>query len=438
MNFGPQNRYGIFPSVAAGWRISEESFLKHIPSVTDLKIRASWGQLGNQSIPNFQYLNTLTSDQIEYTLGTGNQAAAAGIIVQSLANPDIKWEATTQKDLGIDASLLDGRVNITADYYQRETSDMLVNIPVPISMGAPNNSILRNAGGMKNSGFEFSLGYRHSTGKFNWSADANFSTLKNEVTSLGQNGRPIVNSFNEGANNAATQTEVGETVAYFWGYKADGIFQDQQEIDASPMKGTVIPGDRRYVDVNGDGKIDGTDRTNLGNGLPKLIYGGTLRASFKGFDASILLQGQAGNKIANNNLRFLYDIRNFNGQGVQNVAQVMMDRWTGPGTSNTMPRLAYFTSSDNNRFSDVYVENGAFLRCRNAQIGYTIPQSISKKAGIERLRIYLAAQNLFTVTKYSGFDPEVGSRSQNALNTGTDQGRYPVAKVMMGGLNISF
>ena len=438
VNFGPENRFGIFPSVAAGWRISQEKFMKSISFISDLKLRASWGQLGNQGIPNFQYLNTLSSNEVEYSLGTGGQAAAGGIRVQSLANPAIKWEATTQMDIGFDVSLMEGKINITADYYQRETSDMLVNIPVPISLGAPNNSILRNAGGIKNSGIELAVSYRQNKGAFKWSTDVNFATLKNEVTSLGNGGRPIVQSFNEGQNNAATRTEVGEPIAYFWGYKSDGIFQSQSEIDASPMKGSAIAGDRRYVDTNNDGKIDGTDRINLGNGLPTMIFGGTLRAAYKGFDASILLQGQAGSKIANNNLRFLYDIRNYNGQGVQNVAQAMMNRWTGPGTSNTMPRVAYFTSSDNNRFSDVYVENGAFLRCRNIQLGYTLPLDLSQKIGSDHVRIYVAAQNLFTITKYTGFDPEVGSRGQSALNTGTDQGRYPVARVVMGGLNVRF
>jgi len=438
VNFGPENRFGVFPSVAAGWRISQENFMKNITFISDLKLRASWGRLGNQSIPNFQYLNTLSSNEVEYSLGAGAQAAAGGIRVQSLANPGIKWEATTQMDIGFDASLLDGKINITADYYSRETTDMLVNIPVPISLGAPGNSILRNAGGMKNSGIELAIGYRQNAGLFKWSADVNFATLKNTVTSLGDGGRPIVQGFNEGQNNAATRTEVGQSLAYFWGFKTDGIFQNQQEIDASPMKGTVIPGDRRYVDTNGDGKVDGSDRVNLGNGLPTMIFGGTLRASYKGFDASILLQGQAGSKIANNTRRFLYDIRNYNGQGVQNVSQEMMNRWTGPGTSNTMPRVAYFTSSDNNRFSDAYVENGGFVRARNIQVGYTLPISLSQKIGSDRVRVYLAAQNLFTITKYSGFDPEVGSRNQNALNTGTDQGRYPVARVFMGGINVSF
>lgn len=438
INFGPENRFGVFPSVAAGWRISQEEFMKGASFISDLKLRASWGRLGNQNIPNFQYLNTLSSNEVEYSLGTGGQGAAGGIRVESLSNPAIKWEATTQMDIGLDASLMDGKINITADYYQRETSDMLVNIPVPISLGAPNNSILRNAGSMKNSGIELAVGYRQNRGTFKWSADVNFATLKNEVTSLGEGGRPIVRGFEEGQNGAATRTEVGQPIAYFWGYKTDGIFQSQSEVDGSPMKGQAIAGDRRYVDTNGDGKIDGNDRVNLGNGLPTMIFGATLRASYKGFDASILLQGQAGSKVANNNLRFLNDIRNYNGQGVQNVGQAMMGRWTGPGTSNTMPRVAYFTSSDNNRFSDAYIENGAFLRCRNIQIGYTLPLGLSQKIGSERVRIYLAAQNLFTITKYSGFDPEIGSRNGDALNTGTDQGRYPVARVIMGGLNITF
>lgn len=438
VNFGPENRFGVFPSVAAGWRISQENFMKDLTFISDFKLRASWGKLGNQSIPNFQYLNTLSSNEIEYSLGTGGQAAASGIIVQSLSNPGIKWEATTQMDIGFDASLLDGKINITADYYNRETSDMLVRIPVPISLGAPNNSILRNAGGMKNSGIELAIGYRQNAGSFKWSADVNFATLNNSVTSLGEGGRPIVKDFSEGSNNAATRTEIGETLAYFWGFKTDGIFQDKQAIEASPMKGLAIPGDRRYVDTKKDGKIDGNDRVNLGNGLPNFIFGGTFRASYKGFDASILLQGQAGNKIANNTRRYLYDIRNYNGQGVQNVSQEMMNRWTGPGTSNTMPRVAYFTSSDNNRFSDAYVENGGFIRARNIQIGYTLPMALSQKIGSNRLRVYLTAQNLFTITQYSGFDPEVGSRNQDALNTGTDQGRYPVARAFMGGINLSF
>ncbi len=437
-NFGPENRFGVFPSVAVGWRVSEENFMKNVPFISDLKLRASWGKLGNQSIPNFRYINTLSSNEVEYSLGTGAQAAAGGIRVTSLSNPSIKWEATTQIDIGLDASLLDGKVNITADYYERETSDMLVNIPVPITLGAPNNSILRNAGGMKNSGIELSVGYRENRRAFKWSADVNFTTLKNEVVSLGEGGKPIVQNFSEGNNNAATSTAIGQPIAYFWGFKTDGIFQTQGEVDASPMKGTAIPGDRRYVDTNGDGKIDGTDRVNLGNGLPEFILGATLRASFKGFDASILIQGEIGAEIANNNRRFLYDLRNYNGQGVQNVSTDMLNRWTGPGTSNTMPRVAYVTNSDNNRFSDAYIENGSFLRCRNIQIGYTFPQNFSRKIGTQGIRIYVSGQNIFTITDYSGFDPEIGSREQNALNTGTDQGRYPVARMVMGGFNISF
>ncbi|GAA4457235.1 TonB-dependent receptor [Nibrella saemangeumensis] len=437
-NFGPENQFGLFPSVSAGWRLSREGFLRNNSFVNDLKLRASWGVLGNQNIPNFQYMNTLSSNEIEYSLGTGAQAAATGITVRSLANPAIKWESTTQIDVGIDASLMQGRINIVADYYDRETRDMLVRIPVPMSLGAPNNSILRNAGGMRNSGFEFAVGYRANSGKVRWSADVNLATLRNRVTSLGDGGRPIVRNMDVGQNNANSRTEVGQPIAYFWGYQTAGIFQSQQEIDGSPMKEQAIPGDRQYIDINGDGKVDGNDRTNLGSGLPKLIFGGNVRADYKNFDVTLFLQGQAGNKIANNNRRHLYDIRNYNGQGVQNVAKEMMNRWTGPGTSNTIPRVAYFTASDNNRFSDFYVEEGGFVRCRNFQIGYTLPQNLTKRLSGDRLRVYVAAQNLFTITRYSGYDPEVGSLNQDVLNTGFDMGRYPVARTLMGGLNLSF
>ncbi len=205
-----------------------------------------------------------------------------------------------------------------------------------------------------------------------------------------------------------------------------------------------MPGDRRFRNLNvDDQKVDTTispnDRTNLGSGLPTFLFGATFKAEYKGFDFSLLLQGQGGNKIANNTRRQLYDIRNFNGAGVQNVSRDMLDRWTGPGTSNTMPRVAYqTTTTTNNVFSSYYIEDGMFLRCRNIQIGYTLPTVLSQKLKAARIRVYVSAQNLFTITKYSGYDPEIGSLGANVLATGIDQGRYPVAKMFMGGLNIGF
>jgi TonB-linked SusC/RagA family outer membrane protein len=437
-NFGPNNRWGTFPSASVGWRISKEGFLQGLHFLSDLKVRASWGQIGNQNIGAFRYLSTLSPQDVEYTLGTGAQNPAPAITVRNVGNADVRWETVEQTDIGLDASFLDDRVSLVADYYVKTNKDMLVDIPVPISFGAPNDRVTRNAGSIQNRGWEFAVGYRQNQGAFQWSANVNFSTQSNEVLSLG-GGAPINRGLGVGGNNAGSRTEVGQPVAYFWGLQTDGIFQNEEEVQAANgSHGQVIPGDRRYVDVNGDGTINEKDRVNLGNGLPKFLYGGNFNVSFKGFDLLLFLQGQAGNKIANNNRRHLYDLRNYNGQGVQNVAREMLGRWTGPGTSNTIPRVAYFGTPGNTLFSDFYVEDGGFLRCRNIQLGYTIPAGFTGKLGVQRLRVYVSAQNLFTITKYTGYDPEVGTLRQDVLNTGFDQGRYPVARVFLGGLNLQF
>jgi hypothetical protein len=320
---------------------------------------------------------------------------------------------------------------------------MLVDIPVPITFGAPGDKVTRNAGSMRNSGIELALGYQHEAGAFRWNANVNFATLTNEILSLG-GGAPINRGLGVGGNNAGSRTEIGQPVAYFWGLQTDGIFQTPEEVlAANGSHGNVIPGDRRFKDISGpdgipDGKITEKDRVNLGNGLPKYMYGGTINISFKSFDFTLFLQGQGGNKIVNNNRRHLYDLRNYNGQGVQNVAKDMLNRWTGPGTSTTVPRVAYFGTPGNNLFSDFYVEDGGFLRCRNLQLGYTIPLDFSRRFGVERLRVYVSSQNLFTITKYSGYDPEIGTLRQDVLNTGFDQGRYPVARTFIGGINLQF
>ncbi|GAB2591970.1 TonB-dependent receptor [Spirosoma areae] len=438
--FGPRNRYGTFPSASVGWRISQEPFMKNVAAVSDLKLRASYGQVGNQNIGDFRYLSTLSTQDVEYSLGTGGQAAAPAIVVSNLGNPDIKWETTTQTDLGLDATFLQGKVSLTADYFLRKTTDMLVNVPVPITLGAPGNVITRNAGSMENSGIELALGYRKTTGLWKWSADVNFSTLQNKVTSLG-GGAPInqTDGLNAGGNNAGTRTEEGQSIAYFWGLQTAGIFQNEAEVAASVQKGTAAPGDRRFADVNNDGKLDAKDRINLGNGLPNYLVGGQVKVAYGSFDFSALFQGQLGKKIANATRRQLYDIRNFNGAGVQNVSKDLLGRWTGPGTSTEIPKVSYDpTSTNNNLFSSYYIENGDFLRCRNIQLGYTLPGTLAKRIGSERVRVYVSAQNLFTLTTYSGYDPEIGSLNQNVLTTGFDVGKYPVARVFMVGLNLQF
>jgi hypothetical protein len=263
----------------------------------------------------------------------------------------------------------------------------------------------------------------------------NFTYLKNEVTDLGM-GTEIISTFDVGGNNTTTRTVVGEPIAYFYGYQTDGIFQTQEEIDNAPDHGMVSAGDRRFKDLNDDGIIDDLDRTNLGSGIPKYMYGFNIGFEYKGFDFSLFLNGNAGVDIINNNLRYLYNLRNFNGTGVQNVLQkVYEERWTGPGTSNTFPKVAYNPANTNIIFSDSYVENGSFVRLRNIQAGYTLPSALFGKSGIKSMRIYISGQNLLTFTKYQGYDPEVGG--VGLLGTGIDQGRYPVARMYSMGLKIT-
>ncbi len=437
-NFGPLNRWGTFPSVSAGWRISREAFMTNLEMVSDLKLRGSVGTVGNQNIGAFRYLSTFTNNEAYYTLGTGTQQDAPGIQVDNLGNPGIKWESVSQWDIGLDAAFFDNKLTFTADYFSKTTRDALVNIPVPAYIGANNNTITANVGSFRNRGFEFSAGYNESTKPLKWSVNGNISTLKNTVVSLGE-GAAILQGFNTGNINFATRTAVGEPIASFLGLLTDGIYQNADEIRSGPKQGDNIkPGDRRYKDVNGDGKIDDADRVNLGNGLPNLLYGLNLRVEYKGVDLVLFLQGQAGNKILSLPKRQLYDIRNFNGAGVVNQAAAQMDRWTGPGTSNTLPRLTYDQNTNNMLASDFYIEDGSFLRVRNVQLGYTLPAEWIQRIGAERVRAYVGAQNLFTFTKYSFYDPEVGSLFANPLNTGVDRGRYPSPRMFLAGFHVTF
>ncbi len=447
--FGPDRKWGTFPSAAIAWRLSEESFMKGISWMDNFKIRASYGVLGNQNIDNFLYLNTYNSidpdnsagsNPLAYTLGT-SQSKVIGTDAKNIANPSIHWEESRQTDIGLDLFILNGKLSIVADYYKKDLVDLLGYEVVPSSFGAPKNQRFYNFASMQNSGVELSVNYNEKIGDLKFSITSNFTSQKNEVTNIGKSDE-LITSFNISGSGAAARTVVGEPIGYFYGYLTDGIFQNQSEIANGPTQpSSVVPGDRRFKDISGpdgvpDGKVDGKDRTNLGSGIPKYMFGTNLEASYKNFDFSVFLQGVAGVKILNNNLRFLHNIRNFNGTGVQNVlADVYKERWHGEGTSNTMPRVAYIPSGNNFLFSDAYIEDGSFLRIRNLQIGYSIPNSIVSNWGISKIRLYLSGQNLFTFTKYSGYDPEVGSLG--LLGNGVDQGRYPVARSYMIGVNVT-
>ncbi len=453
-NFNPDGpyQYGIFPSASVGWLLSEENFMRSVSFVSQLKLRASYGTVGNQGIPAFQYLSIYGNEgnRRRYPLGV-SQDLVVGTYPVNQGEADIRWEKSTQTDIGIDASFLNNKFTLTTDYYIKDISDMLGLFPVPSYLGLPNNAILRNGFSMTNSGIEIALGYNQRIGGVNFSTSANFSTLHNKVTKLTGNETGFVSSnISAGADGGAnTRTEVGQRIGNFYGYVADGIAQNADEAAASGIK-DLKPGDRLYRNLDTSAVINDKDRTIIGNGLPKYIFGFSLNADYKGFDISVLLNGQAGVQIANQTRYWLNNMKYDNSQGgISNASTDLLNSWTEEGSTNTHTRNAFDAAPSNRWFSTFNIENGAFLRVRNVQIGYTLPEALSRKAGMARARLYIAAQNLHTFTKYSGYDPELGSRDAadsngansrngNALQTGVDFGRYPVARMFTGGINIQF
>jgi TonB-linked SusC/RagA family outer membrane protein len=437
--FSKDNRSQAFPSFSAGWRISQESFFPKNNFLDDFKIRASWGQSGNQFTgTNFAFLTTL-QPTIFYVVGTGPQAVVRGPAPVNFANPDVKWETGTQVDIGADLSFFEGKLNATFDYYKKTTNDILLGQPLPYTSGffLPTDA---NIGKMVNRGIELSINYASTIGKLKYNVGGNVTTIHNEVLDLGNIPQII-----SGIGGAQThRTIVGEPIGSFYGYKTDGIFQNQAEIDAAVpdnISGSRVPGDIRFVDVNKDNKIDAEDRTNLGSSIPKFYYGFDGGASIMNFDISFLLQGVAGQKVYNQSRASLEDLR-----GAQNFLTSTLNYWDGDGSSNTMPRLTQDDDNQNNRYSDRWIENASFMRIRNLQIGYAIPQSKLNawtKGMISRFRIYVATQNLYTFTKYKGFDPEVTrgqsfQKGETPLSNGQDGGSSPQPRIVQFGWQVTF
>ncbi len=427
--FGSDNLYGTFPSFSLGWNIMNEKFMKPTRDwLNNAKLRFSWGKNGNENIDDFAY-TSLTSMGNDYYFGTGN-VKNHGSKANRLPNPDLKWEESEQTDIGLDLGFFNNALTFTVDYYVKKTNGMIIEMPIPSYVGE--SSPLANVGDMKNSGWEFELGYNGRIRDFKYSIRGNASYLHNELKNIGNATGFLdwgISQFSDGG----TRAENGQPFPFFYGYKTAGVFQTVDEVNAykdangKPIQPNAVPGDLRFVDVNGDGQITSDDRTNIGNGVPKWTFGFNLSGEWKGFDVSLFFQGVSGVDVFDATYRS--DIAS------GNYPTWILDRWTGPGTSNSVPRLA-LGDTKNWVVSDLYVHSGNYLRLKNFQLGYTLPRLLTQKVGVDRLRFFVMAENLFTWTKYWGFDPEIGG-SNGITSLGVDYGVYPQARTWSIGFNIT-
>ena len=423
--FGTNNQYGIFPGFSGAWRIKNEDFLKNVNYINDLKLRASWGKTGNQEIGDYNTLNFFTTNHEfgTYDIQGTNTSSQTSFYATQLGNANLKWESQAQTDIGLDATVID-IFTLSADYYDKISTNVLINPALLAVYGGANPPYI-NAGSFKNTGFEFDLGYKDkSPGDFHYGANFNIAFNKNTVVSL-TNGVPYI----LGAD--ANRLTPGQPVSEFYGYVAEGLFTTQAEVDnsaAQPGKGL---GRIRYKDLNGDGVIDANDQTNIGNPNPKFISGLNLNASYKGFDASVFLNWVYGNKIYNS-LKALTDFA----YSPDNFGAATLNAWTPSNPNSPIPALNTNNLNDELRNSTYFVESGSYLKIKSIQIGYSVPASSLSKLGVSKVRIYLQGENLFTFTKYTGIDPEVGAGG--VLSEGVDSQFYPHARGLNLGLNVTF
>ncbi|GAB4409404.1 MAG: TonB-dependent receptor [Bacteroidia bacterium] len=425
--FGSNNRFGYFPSVSAGWVMTAEKFLRNHAWVNFLKIRASWGVNGNDQIGDFRFVSTVGGGR-NYTFGA-NEQLVNGVSPNAIANPDLRWEETQQLNIGLDAKLFQ-RVSVTVDLFDKVTSDMLLGIAVPGYVG--NAGPVGNIATMRNRGAELEVGYVKTLGQVRLDIRANASYVENEVTDLGPDKEFLPGQTFSPQGLEITRTTVGLPIGYFYGYQTDGIFQTEAEVaaytgaDGLPIQPAAQPGDFRFVDVNENGEIDPDDRTFIGDPTPNWTYGFNLSAAWKGFDVVVFGQGVDGNELFKATRRF--DLQ------MANMTADALDRWTGPGTSNTYPRLVMNDPNQNfSRSSNFYVEDGGFFRIKTLQLGYSLPVTVLQPVGIDRVRFYVSGNNLVTFTGYSGFDPEIGGGSY-----GVDRGIYPQPRFYLVGINLTF
>lgn len=428
--FGPNNRIGNFPSISAGWLISNEEFF-NVDAISRLKIRGSWGITGNDKIGSFRWVGLLQGRTGEATYPF-DDLLSRGNAIGSLANPDLKWETNYQTNVGLDVSLFNSKLDVAVDYYRKKTVDLLLIPEISGILGgsAPGSSPpIVNAGTIENKGVDLSLNFNHElTDKFKMSFGYTLTTIKNKALEVNNSAGFLPAGLHNLANNTS-RFQTGLPIGVFYGLKTDGIFQSQAEIDAHAVQPNAQPGDLRYVDVDGDGAIEfgsSDDLTVIGNPIPDYTMGFNLNLNFQQFDFGTSLYASLGNDVVRSYERFLT---------YSNKPKLYLDRWTGEGTSNTVPRASN-TASNNQLFSSFYVEDGSYLRIQNLQLGYSIQSKFLERMHMDKFRVYVAVNNLYTFTKYSGYNPDVSNSSPNGA--GVDLGQYPNTRTFTTGINVSF
>ncbi|TXF89971.1 TonB-dependent receptor [Neolewinella aurantiaca] len=423
--FGDNNRYGFFPSVGLGWNVSQEEFWNASGAISRLKLRASWGQTGNDRIGDFGY-TPLVSSGVNAVFGV-DEILLPGATLQTHSNPDLKWETTTQTDFGIELGLLDNRLQLEADAYRKVTSGVLFNAPIPDYIGA--GAAVRNIAEVLNRGLDLKLEWREVRGALSYSLGGNLSLVHNEVLKLdGEQNDFFAGGLGIGGQ-LGTNSRAGFAAGSFWGYEIDGVFQNQEEVDQFATLGTQRPGDLRFKDQNGDGVITpDEDRVVLGSAIPDAILGLNGSVAISGFDLTFDFTGQFGNEIIN--------AKKMSRFGAYNYEVSFLDRWNGEGTSDTEPRVT-LAGQNIETLSSRFVEDGSYIRLRNLTVGYTLPKAVTDRLRMQSFRLYLSGTNLWTSTDYSGYNPEIYNGS--VFDNGIDRGDiYPIAKTITAGLDIQF
>ncbi|MGN0281332.1 MAG: SusC/RagA family TonB-linked outer membrane protein [Prevotella sp.] len=466
-NFGPNNRWAGFHSAAASWRFTNEKFMKNIKWMSNGKLRLGWGQTGNSNINS--YVWGVNMQQVYTALGNGYRP-------QNIPNLDVRWEKQSQIDVGLDIGLFNDRVNLTIDWYQKESKDMLMELQLPSYMGTQGNdnsklkAPMGNYGHIRNTGFEITLNTHPLIGQFQWDSEMQISFNKNKLIALNGTASSAIVGYAQWGQTQVTKTDIGESLYSFYGYVCDGIYQDLQDLETSPKPSayptngvfnganTTYVGDIKYKDLNGDGVIDENDRTNIGSPLPKFTFGWTNTFRYKNFDLNIFINGSYGNKVMNLTKRNLTTMSSaWSNQHTDVIDRARLEpidasivyadgsKWynhvenvrvANPDAS--LPRAIIGDPNDNDRISDRYIEDGSYLRLKNLALGYTFPKKVIKSLGVENLRLYCNIQNLFTITGYDGYDPEIGVSTMSINVMGVDYGRYPSPTTYSFGLNMSF